>query len=92
MECHPQIDSLCSVRGDNESEAARRIKTQIMVEMNGVGSDNNKVLVLAATNLPYNLDQVCGPHCTLCDTSLLPDCNRCWRQSWCYPEPTPIAA
>lgn len=52
-----EIDSLCSTRGDNESEAARRIKTQLMVEMQGVGSNNSRVLVLAATNLPYNLDQ-----------------------------------
>lgn len=52
-----EIDSLCSARGDNESEAARRIKTQVMIEMQGVGSNNNRVLVLAATNLPYNLDQ-----------------------------------
>ncbi len=28
-----EVDSLCSTRGDNESEAARRIKTQLMVEM-----------------------------------------------------------
>lgn len=52
-----EVDSLCSARGDGESEAARRIKTQLMVEMQGVGSNNSKVLVLAATNLPYNLDQ-----------------------------------
>lgn len=53
-----QIDSLCGARGEGESEAARRIKTQLMIEINGVGADNNKVLVLAATNLPYNLDMV----------------------------------
>jgi hypothetical protein len=29
----PQVDSLCSARGDGESEAARRIKTQLMIEM-----------------------------------------------------------
>lgn len=29
-----------------------------MIEMNGVGTNNNRVLVLAATNLPYTLDQV----------------------------------
>ena len=54
-----EVDSLCGARGDNESEAARRIKTQLMVEIQGVGSgaDNGRVLVLAATNLPYNLDQ-----------------------------------
>lgn len=53
-----EVDSLCSSRGDNESEAARRIKTQLMVEMQGVGHDSDaRVLVLAATNLPYALDQ-----------------------------------
>lgn len=54
----PQVDSLCSARNDNQSEAAGRIKTQLMIEMNGVGSNNSRVLVLAATNLPYSLDQV----------------------------------
>ena len=38
-----EVDSLCSARGDGESEAARRIKTQLMVEMQGVGSNNTKV-------------------------------------------------
>jgi len=52
-----EVDSLCSARGDSESEAARRIKTQLMVEMQGVNTSDARVLVLAATNLPYNLDQ-----------------------------------
>lgn len=53
-----EVDSLCSTRGDNESEAARRIKTQLMIEMQGVNSnDGARVLMLGATNLPYNLDQ-----------------------------------
>ena len=48
----------CSTRGDNESEAARRIKTQLMIEMQGVNSNADaRVLMLGATNLPYNLDQ-----------------------------------
>lgn len=29
-----------------------------MLLLQGVGSNNTRVLVLAATNLPYNLDQV----------------------------------
>lgn len=33
----PQIDALCSARNDNESEAARRIKTEFLVQMQGVG-------------------------------------------------------
>lgn len=51
-----EIDSLCSSRSDNESESARRIKTEFLVQMQGVNTDNDGILVLGATNIPWVLD------------------------------------
>ncbi|KAG5684145.1 hypothetical protein PVAND_013386 [Polypedilum vanderplanki] len=51
-----EVDSLCSSRSENESESARRIKTEFLVQMQGVGNDNEGILVLGATNIPWVLD------------------------------------
>lgn len=51
-----EVDSLCSSRSDSESESARRIKTEFLVQMQGVGAKNDNVLVLGATNIPWCLD------------------------------------
>ena len=51
-----ELDSLCSSRGGNESESSRRIKTEFLVQMQGVNNNNEGVLVLGATNLPWALD------------------------------------
>jgi len=51
-----EVDSLCSSRNDQESESARRIKTEFLIQMNGVGNDSDGILVLAATNIPWGLD------------------------------------
>ncbi|XP_038070101.1 vacuolar protein sorting-associated protein 4B-like [Patiria miniata] len=51
-----EVDSLCGSRSENESESARRIKTEFLVNMQGVGVDNDQVLVLGATNIPWTLD------------------------------------
>jgi len=47
---------LCSARSDNESESARRVKTEFLVQMQGVGNDMDNILVLGATNIPWSLD------------------------------------
>lgn len=51
-----EIDSLCSARSSEDNESTRRVKTEFLVQMQGVGNDNNGVLVLGATNLPWEID------------------------------------
>ena len=51
-----EVDSLCSSRGEGENDSARRIKTEFLVQMQGVGKDQTGVLVLGATNTPWELD------------------------------------
>ncbi|KAF5312666.1 hypothetical protein D9619_003634 [Psilocybe cf. subviscida] len=51
-----EIDSLTGTRNESESEGSRRIKTEFLVQMNGVGHDDTGVLVLGATNIPWQLD------------------------------------
>lgn len=51
-----EIDSLCKARNDNQSDASAGIVTEFLVQMNGVGKDEDGVLVLAATNIPWAID------------------------------------
>lgn len=51
-----EIDSICGARTDGENDSTRRVKTEMLVQMQGVGSDNEGILVLAATNTPWYLD------------------------------------
>lgn len=51
-----EIDSLCSSRSEGENDTTRRIKTEFLVQMQGVGKDSDGLLVLGATNVPWELD------------------------------------
>lgn len=51
-----EIDSLCGSRNEGENETSRRIKTEFLVQMQGVGNNNKGILVLGATNTPWELD------------------------------------
>jgi vacuolar protein-sorting-associated protein 4 len=52
-----EIDSVCGERGQNEHETMRRVKNEILQQMDGVKSKNKDVLVLGATNLPWEIDK-----------------------------------
>lgn len=51
-----EVDSLAGSRSEGESDSARRIKTEFLVQMDGVGKGSSNVLVLGATNVPWELD------------------------------------
>ncbi|CAN0032460.1 unnamed protein product, partial [Phaeothamnion confervicola] len=51
-----EIDSMCGSRSEGENDSARRIKTEFLVQMQGVGNTHDGILVLGATNVPWELD------------------------------------
>lgn len=53
-----EVDSLLSTRSSTEGDAAKRLKTEFLVQFDGAGTNvNDRVTIVAATNLPQNLDE-----------------------------------
>lgn len=56
-----EIDSIMGQRdssggGGQEHEASRRMKTELLIQMDGLAKTHDVVFVLAASNLPWDLD------------------------------------
>nr|GMD45578.1 katanin P60 ATPase-containing subunit A1 [Ipomoea batatas] len=60
-----EIDSLCNARGaSGEHESSRRVKSELLVQVDGVNNTSTNedgtrkiVMVLAATNFPWDIDE-----------------------------------
>jgi len=53
-----EIDSMLTTRNETENEASRRIKTEFLVQFDGIGKTDSKerILFIGATNRPQELD------------------------------------
>lgn len=51
-----EIDSILSARSSGENEASRRLKTEFLVQFDGVAAGNERIVVIGATNRPQELD------------------------------------
>ena len=51
-----EIDSVLSARSSNENEASRRLKTEFLIQFDGVNKGGGQVFVVGASNRPEELD------------------------------------
>lgn len=53
-----EIDSLLCQRSETEHESSRRMKTEFLIQLDGATTgDEDRILVIGATNRPYELDE-----------------------------------
>jgi transitional endoplasmic reticulum ATPase len=51
-----EVDALAASRSDMKNAGGRQVINQFLLELDGVNSNNEGILVLAATNAPWHLD------------------------------------
>lgn len=52
-----ELESIMSQRqSEGEHEGSRRMKTELLIQMDGLSKTNDPVFLLAASNLPWDLD------------------------------------
>lgn len=51
-----EIDAIGQKRSQSTSAAWRGVTNQLLMEMDGIGADNEGVFILAATNMPWDVD------------------------------------
>ena len=51
-----EIDALGAKRSDMRQSAGKNVINQFLAELDGIGSDNEGILIIGATNTPWHLD------------------------------------
>jgi AAA+ superfamily predicted ATPase len=51
-----EVDAMGASRSDLKQSAMRHVINQFLAELDGVGADNEGILILAATNAPWSVD------------------------------------
>lgn len=52
-----EMESILSKRSESENDATKRLKTEFLVQFDGVGSNQDaRILIIGATNRPFDLD------------------------------------